>query len=58
MRPKRNGYVLVEKLEEMRSLGRPRHKLEDSINKDLKERGWEGMEWTHLTQAMDQCRLL
>jgi hypothetical protein len=31
-----------------RQLGRPRHKWED-IRMDLRETGWEGVDWIHLT---------
>jgi hypothetical protein len=37
--------VLVGKLEEKRSLGRPRRKWVDNIKVDLREIGWEGMDW-------------
>jgi len=41
--------VLMEKLEGMRPLGRPRHKYEDNIWMDLQEVGcggaWTGLIW-------------
>jgi hypothetical protein len=30
-----------------RELGRHRHKWEDKIQMDLREIGWEGVEWMH-----------
>jgi hypothetical protein len=29
-------------------LGQPRHRWEDNIKMDMKETGWEGMDWIHL----------
>jgi hypothetical protein len=39
-------------------LGRPRHKWMDNIKMDLRELGWDGMEWIDLVQDMDQWRAL
>jgi hypothetical protein len=36
---------LTGKPEGKRSLGRPRCRCEDIIRMDLREMGWEGMEW-------------
>jgi hypothetical protein len=48
---KRNAYrILVAKPEGKRSLGRPRHRLVDNIKMDLRERGWDGMDWINLAQ--------
>ena len=44
---------LVGKPEEKRLLGRPRHRWEDNIKKDLQEVGWGGMDWTELAQDRD-----
>jgi len=47
--------VMVGKLKvRKRPLRRPRHRWEDSINLDLKEVAWEGMNWTHLAQDRNQ----
>jgi hypothetical protein len=55
MGEKRNAYrILVGKLEEKRRLGRPRHRWVDNIKIDLKEIGWDGMDWIHLTKHRDQ----
>jgi hypothetical protein len=47
---------LVEKLEDERPLGRPRRRLEDNIRMDLKEIGWEVVDWIHLAQERDWWR--
>jgi hypothetical protein len=36
-----------------RALGRPRHRWED-IKMDLREIGWEDVDWIHLDQDIDQ----
>jgi hypothetical protein len=41
-------WVLVEKPEEKRPLGRPRHGWEDNIRIDLQEVGCRGMDWIGL----------
>jgi hypothetical protein len=41
----------------MRPLGRTRH-LEDNIRMHLREIQWEGVDWFHLAQDMDQWRAL
>jgi hypothetical protein len=41
--------ILVGKAEGRRPLGRPRHRWEDNIKMDLRDIGWGGMEWIHLT---------
>jgi hypothetical protein len=46
--------VLVEKPEEKRLLGRPRHRWGDGITMALKERGWEIVDLIHLAQDRDQ----
>ena len=40
--------VLVDKAEGKSQLGRPMHKWADNIKMNLKEIGWEGMEWINL----------
>jgi hypothetical protein len=37
-----------------RPLGRPRHKWVDNIKIDLREIGWDGMDWIDLAQDRDQ----
>jgi len=36
--------------------GRPRRKWEDKIRMDLREIEWEGVDWMHLAQDMNQWR--
>jgi hypothetical protein len=57
MGERRNAYRrLVGKPEERRPLGRPRRKWVDSIEMDLREIGWDGMNWIDLAQDRDQWR--
>jgi hypothetical protein len=56
---KRNAYrILVRNPEGKRPLGRRRRKCMDNIKMDLKERGWDGMDWIDLAQDRDQWRAL
>jgi hypothetical protein len=41
--------ILVGKLEERRPLARLRRRWEDNIRMDLREIGWEVVDWIHLT---------
>jgi hypothetical protein len=41
-----------------RSLGRPRRRWADNIKIDLREIGWDGMDWIDLAQDRDQWRVL
>jgi hypothetical protein len=51
----RNAYViLVGNPEGKRPSGGPKRKWEDSIRVDLREIGWEGVDWMHLVQESDQ----
>jgi hypothetical protein len=50
--------VLVGKPEGRRALGRPRHRWEDMIRMNLREIGWESVEWIQLAQDRDRCRAL
>jgi hypothetical protein len=51
MGEKRNAYkILVGKPQGKRPLGRPRHRWVDNIKMDLKEIGWDGMDWIDLAQ--------
>jgi hypothetical protein len=52
---KRNAYrILVGKPEGKRRLGRPRRKWVDNIKINLRETGWDGMDWIDLAQVKDQ----
>jgi hypothetical protein len=51
---KRNAYrMLVGIPEGKRPLGRTRHRWVDNIKMDLREIGWDGMDWIDLAQDMD-----
>jgi hypothetical protein len=45
----------VGKPEGKRSLGRPRRRWVDNIKMDLREVGWDGMDWIDLAQDRDRC---
>jgi hypothetical protein len=54
---KRNAYrILVGKPEGKRPLGRPRRRWVDNIKMDLREVGWDGMDWIELAQDRDRWR--
>jgi hypothetical protein len=54
MRKMRNAYkILIRKLESKRPLGRPRHKWEDNLRMDLRQMGWECVDWIHFAQDRD-----
>jgi hypothetical protein len=56
---KRNAYkILVENPEGKRPLGRPRRRWVDNIKTDLREIGWDAMDWIDLAQGRDQWRAL
>jgi len=46
--------ILVGKLEEKRVLRRPMLRWEDNIRMDLREIGWEVVDWMHLAHDRDQ----
>jgi hypothetical protein len=48
----------VGKPEGKRPLGGPRHRWVDIIKIDLREIGWDGMDWINLAQDRDQWRAL
>jgi hypothetical protein len=50
--------MLVGKLEGKRPLGRPRRRWVDDIKMDLREIGWDGMDWINLAEDRDQWRAL
>jgi hypothetical protein len=58
MEEMRNVYnILVAKPEGKRPLGRPRRRCDD-IRMDLREIGWEDVDWIHLVEDRDQWRAL
>jgi hypothetical protein len=59
MRERRGAYrALVGKPERRRPLGRPRCRWEGNIKMDLREVGWEGMDWINLDQDRDRWQAL
>jgi hypothetical protein len=46
--------ILVGTAEGKRSLLRPRRRWVDNIKTDLREIGYDGMDWIELAQDMDQ----
>jgi hypothetical protein len=56
---KRNGcMILVGNPEGNRPLGRPRRRRVDNIKIDLREVGWDGMDWIAVAQDRDQWMVL
>jgi hypothetical protein len=56
---KRNAHgILVGKPEGKRPLGRPRRRWVDNMKTDLREIGWNGIDWINLAQDRDQWRAL
>jgi hypothetical protein len=59
MGEKRNAYrILAGKPEGRRPLGSPRRRWVDNIKMDLREIGWDGMDWIHWVQDKDHWRAL
>jgi hypothetical protein len=48
----------VGKPEGKRPLGRPRRRWVDNIKMDIRDTGWDGMDWIALAQDRDQWRAL
>jgi hypothetical protein len=56
---KRNAYrILVGEPEGKRPLVRLRRRLVDNIKMDLREIGWDGVDWIDMAQDWDQWRTL
>jgi hypothetical protein len=56
---KRNAYrILLGNPEGKRPLRRPRRSWVDNIKIDLREIGWDGMDWIDLARDRDQWRAL
>jgi hypothetical protein len=56
---KRNAYrILVGNPDGKRPMGRLRHRWVDNIKMDIREIGWDGMDWIDLAQDRDQWRTL
>jgi hypothetical protein len=59
MEEKRYAYrILVGKPEGKSPLGGPRCRWVGNVKMDLREVGWEGMDWIGLAQDRDQWRAL
>jgi hypothetical protein len=57
MGEKRTAYrILVGKPEGKRQLGRPRRRWVDNIKMDLRETGWDRVDWIDMAQDRDQWR--
>jgi hypothetical protein len=55
----RNAYrILVGKPEGKRPLGRPRRKWVDDIKMDLREIGWDDIDWIDLAENRDQWTVM
>jgi hypothetical protein len=59
MEEKRNAYrILLGKPEGRRPLGRPRRRWVDDIKIDLREIGWDNLDWIDLAYDRGQWRAL
>jgi hypothetical protein len=59
MGEKRNAYsILVGKPEGKTPLGRRRRRWVDNIKMNLREIGWNGVDWIDMAQDRDQWRAL
>jgi transcription termination factor 2 len=55
----RNAYrILGGKARRKEPLGRPRRRWVDNIKMDLREVGWDGVDWIELAQDRDRWRAL
>jgi hypothetical protein len=52
------GFLWESKKERNKPLGKRERRLDDRIKIDLREIGWGGMDWIHLTQGRDHWRAL
>jgi hypothetical protein len=57
MGERRNTYrILVGKPEGRRPLGRPRRRWVDNIKMDLREIGWDDVDWIDLAQDREEWK--
>jgi hypothetical protein len=53
----RNAYnILIGKTKGKRPLGKPKRRWKYNIRMDIREIGWEIVDWMHLAQDRDQWR--
>jgi hypothetical protein len=50
--------ILVGTQEEKRKMGRPRRRWVVNIKMDLRDIGWDGVDWIYMAQDRDQWRAL
>jgi hypothetical protein len=55
---KRNTYILVGEPKGKRPFGITRRRWEGNIKMDVREIGWDDMDWINLAQDRDQWRAL
>jgi hypothetical protein len=59
MGKKMNAYrLLLREPERKRPIGRPRRRWKDNIKMDIREIGWDDIDWIDLAQDWDQWRAL
>jgi hypothetical protein len=59
MGEKKNAYrIFMGKPERKRPLERPRRRWVDNIKMDLREIGWDGMDWIDMARDKDKWRAL
>jgi hypothetical protein len=59
IRVKRNAYrILLGKPEGKRPLERPRRRWVDNVKMELRDIGWDAMDWIDLAQGRDHWRAL
>jgi hypothetical protein len=57
MEEMRNAYkIFIGKPDGKRPLGRHRRRWEDNIRVDIRERGWDSVDWIRVAQTRDQWR--
>jgi hypothetical protein len=54
----RETRILVGKPEGKRPLGKPRRWWVDNVKMDLRDLGWDGVDWIKVAQDRDQWRAL
>jgi hypothetical protein len=52
------NLTCIKSKELKHALGRPRRRWVDNIKMDLREIGWDGLDWIELAQYRDQWRAL